>query len=452
MQTSIAETIATALERFLILAHHIKHVQSATAAIAQAGDDTLETTLTATIDEFETVFTDANNAIAATLATLSATVDGDITDAIEANASALALASIAIDENNSAITATSQTLDTVSTKVDGEIVAGIQTNAQAITTVDTDGTAAHQALWNVKAQAGDITAGIGLMVDSQSQVSQVVISASQLFVYDPANPVLESIFTISEGAVHIKSAYIQTAFISLLSAETIVADTVVAGISISSPVITGGTITGSELKIGSGGSYGGGYHYYVDPSGNLYAENAVITGTIYADDGYFKGDISGASGTFSGTVTADQILGDLVSAKAYACNQSALSSAWVTISTLQVANNLGLPASVVICGPTFKFITTTGSGTAFGTASFRVLKDEFEIHAESFASTSLYGGITALTLGNTVDSLDAGDTATHTYKVQAKCVFDGGNSGILSLNCISASAVGQIFRAGSAWL
>lgn len=154
--------------------------------------------------------------------------------------------------------------------IDG-VAVGVEQNSQAITTLDEEGSAAHQALWNAKAQAGDIKAGIGLLAKSDG-TSQVAVAASQFFVFDPNAPgKLTPTFAIDKGNVVIPKALIETATIQVLNAQTITADKVVSGISISSPVIDGGSVTGGWAGFGKGGRFNG-YHTLIHSNGTVQTE------------------------------------------------------------------------------------------------------------------------------------------------------------------------------------
>nr|WP_246867240.1 DUF1983 domain-containing protein [Dickeya sp. CFBP 2040] len=139
--------------------------------------------------------------------------------------------------------------------------AAVQTNAKAITEIDKNGSAAYQSLWNTKAQAGDIKAGIGIVAGRDSSgntISQVAVAASQFFIFDPNNPNDKTTyaipFAVSNGKVVIDELIAREAVIKILSAQTIVADSVKAGIQIVSPYI-------KTARIESGG-------FTVDPLGN----------------------------------------------------------------------------------------------------------------------------------------------------------------------------------------
>lgn len=137
----------------------------------------------------------------------------------------------------------------------------VKTNAEAISNIDEHGSTAYQAMWSTKAQAGEVTAGIGIVagVDSSGKaISQVAIAASQFFVFNPNNPDdsgYATPFVInSDGKVIIDELVAKEAVIKILTAQQIVADSVKAGIEIVSPYI-------KTARIESGG-------FTVDPLGN----------------------------------------------------------------------------------------------------------------------------------------------------------------------------------------
>ncbi|HIH0873022.1 TPA: phage tail tip fiber protein [Vibrio cholerae] len=190
--------------------------------------------------------------------------------------------------------AMSERVDTVEAKANsaGEVgeaaKAAAQTNAKAIATINKDGSTAFQALWSTKVQAGDIKAGIGIVAKSDG-TSQVAVSASQFFVYDPNKPgTLVPTFAIDNGAVVIPKALIESATIQVLQAQQITADYVKAGIEIASPLINAGQLRGGDAGFGAGGPYNG-YHTFIHSNGLLQTNN------LQANNGYFRGNIEGTS-------------------------------------------------------------------------------------------------------------------------------------------------------------
>lgn len=175
--------------------------------------------------------------------------------------------------------------------------AAVQTNAKTITEMDKNGSASYRAMWSAKAQAGDVTAGIGIVAGQDSSgntISQVAVSANQFFIFDPNNPNDKTTyaipFAVVDGKVVIDELIAKDAVIKILAAQTIIADSVKAGIEIVSPYI-------KTARIESG-------NFTVDPNGNMTAKNAKIEGEITATSGSFTGTVNAQNGVFRGTVYA----------------------------------------------------------------------------------------------------------------------------------------------------
>ena len=266
------------------------------------------------------------------------------------------------------------------------------------------GTGAHQQLWSQKAQAGDITAGIGIMADEQGN-SQVAIAATQVFVFDPNNQdpgcTLTPMFAIDqENGVVMPKALIESATIQVLESQIIVADKVAANAELTTPVLNSATINGAEINIGVGGSYNN-HHFHVNAAGSLFAENATIKGHIEAtsgtfhgrleaDTGYFKGDITGASGTFSGTVRADKLVGDVVGSKLVTTTQylDKNNNTWYTIAQATVRAETF--TRYLVCHGcygtmygAFKSVSHDPDGYGTGFCDFRILVDGVEVNYSS---------------------------------------------------------------------
>ncbi|MGF1727076.1 phage tail tip fiber protein [Photobacterium nomapromontoriensis] len=238
----------------------------------------------ANITEMDKVLTDADSALAERVSGVEAAFkEADV---------ALAGSITALDK----VTAerdkvVADKVDTVQTEIDG-VVAAVQQNSQAISSINEDGTAAHQAMWNTKAQAGDIKAGIGILAKSDG-TSQVAVSASQFVVFDPNTEGGETqpLFAIDKGNVIIPKALIEKATIQILEAQTIVADEVVAGVQITSPVVNGAKIRGGDAGFGVNGDYSG-YHTFITNDGSVYTDRLTARGTLQGST-IVGGDING---------------------------------------------------------------------------------------------------------------------------------------------------------------
>ncbi|QBX72251.1 DUF1983 domain-containing protein [Aeromonas hydrophila] len=216
-----------------------------------------------------------------------------------------------------------------------------------------------QAMWTAKATAGQITAGIGLIAKSDG-TSQVAISASQVFVFNPnSSTPMAPLFAIDNGQTVIAEAIIRKATIQILNSEKITADFVKAGVSISSPLINGGQIdmgnafmAGGAAGFGKGGPYGGwgwGWNTIIYADGNIY------TNRLHAEGGYVR-NMSLGNCTIEqdcivkGTIYAERIVGDIV--RTYALN---------------LASPVWLPAMPFTRKCTFMLTVSSGSSTTTAT-------------------------------------------------------------------------------------
>lgn len=234
--------------------------------------------LSSRIDQVTANFTGADN-----------NLQGQITNESSARASADQALSNQISTVTAAVNNTSAT---------------VQTHSQSIASLQ-DGA---QAMWTAKANAGGISAGIGLIAKSDG-TSQVAISASQVFVFDPNSPnALSPLFAIDNGQVIMAEAIIRTATIQILNSQQITADYVKAGVSLSAPVINGGSIIiGSNFTVTSSGamtawsatlryvtSHYGTFNYatinFATMRNCVIEEDCTVKGTIYAEK--IVGDIT----------------------------------------------------------------------------------------------------------------------------------------------------------------
>lgn len=251
-----------------------------------------------------------------------------------------AVSDVRISQNVAAIqseaTARSNADSALSSRIDtiqataNNLTASVQIQSQAISTLESGA----QAMWTVKSQVGDITAGIGLMTDSNGK-SQVMISASQLFMFDPNGTApTRSIFAVSNGQVVIQKAVIASATIETVTAMSITADYVRAGISLTSPNLVGGTLSigsgdnscfmeGGSIGIGKGGPYGAwgwGWHTIIYNDGGIYtdrlhASSGDFTGYVHATSGYFENVTIAENCDVRGTIYANKIVGDVIAIK-----------------------------------------------------------------------------------------------------------------------------------------
>ena len=138
---------------------------------------------------------------------------------------------------------------------------------ERITKVDKEGGEAK------KTGVAGITAGIGIVAGKDGEgkpVSQVAISASQLFVFDPNNPDNTAYpFAVSGGKVVIPKAMIYDAVIETLVSRKVVADEVKAGASITSPVIRSAVIQNGNFQVDSQGNLNIGGLFSVTSQGQL---------------------------------------------------------------------------------------------------------------------------------------------------------------------------------------
>ncbi|WP_447779151.1 phage tail tip fiber protein [Aeromonas veronii] len=233
------------------------------------------------------------------------------------------------------------------------------------------------SMWAVKASAGEIKAGIGLVAKSDG-TSQVFLSASQVFVYDPNNPngSTAPLLAIDQGKTVIQEALIRKATIQIIHSEKITADYIKAGVSISAPLITGGQIdmgnafmAGGAAGFGKGGPYGGwswGWHTIIYSDGSLY------TNRLRAEGGYVKNMVIGnctieQDCIVKGTVYAERIVGDVYVARDYACVTHAKQAGPIDVCRIKINQAVGFPRTLTIpwlAGLVGCSTTASGGGSA----------------------------------------------------------------------------------------
>lgn len=281
----------------------------------QSAMETADAELSGRINEEATTRADAVESLASQIQQVTAdfkkgddSLSGQITTESEARATADG--------------ALGKRIDTVAAQA-GELESAVQTQSQAIADLENGA----EAMWSVKAQAGDIKAGIGLVAKSDG-TSQVMVSASQFFVFNPNSPnATAPLFAIDNGQTVIAEAIIRKATIQIIHSEKITADYIKAGVSISAPLITGGQfdmgnafMSGGAAGFGKGGPYGGwgwGWHTIIYSDGSLY------TNRLYAEGGYVRNMTIGnctidQNCIVHGTIYAERIVGDVTATKSLA--------------------------------------------------------------------------------------------------------------------------------------
>ena len=191
----------------------------------------------------------------------------------------------------SADTALSSSINTVQSSLNGT-TATVQQHSQAIVNLQNGA----QAMWTVKAQAGDIQAGIGLIADSATGKSQVLVNASQFFVFDNAVG-KTAIFAIDQGQVIIREAVIRKATVSILNSETITATNVKAG----------------QAGFGPGGSYsmfGANWYTTISSDGTLRTSKLQAAGGNISAMTIGNCTITGDCDV-QGTIYANKLVGDV---------------------------------------------------------------------------------------------------------------------------------------------
>ena len=307
--------------------------------------------------------------------------------------------------------------------------ASIQTQSQAIADLQNGA----QAMWTAKASAGQITAGIGLIAKSDG-TSQVMVSASQFFVFNPNSPSTTApLFAIDNGQAVIAEAIIRKATVQILDSEKITADYVKAGVSISSPLISGGQIdmgnafmAGGAAGFGKGGPYGGwGWSWHTI----IYADGGIYTDRLYASNGSFTGTVNANAGTFrnvtieetcnvKGTIYASKIVGDVLSAKVVNANSTDSAGSGHVVASASVKGARTHAANLYCLGVTVEVYASGGyrpggndqdvpatisgrlvlkntAGGIIATAPFKVRSGSDISIAEASQSITIQGGFNA---------------------------------------------------------
>ena len=319
--------------------------------------------------------------------------------------------------------------------------ASIQTQSQAIANLQNGA----QAMWTVKASAGQITAGIGLIAKSDG-TSQVMVSASQFFVFNPNSPnATAPLFAIDNGQTVIAEAIIRKATIQIIQSEKITADYVKAGVSMSAPAISGGSIdmgnaflSGGAAGFGKGGPYGGwGWGWYTI----IYADGSIYTNRLYAEGGYVRNMTIGnctidQNCIVHGTIFAERIVGDVAAIKSLYMQQP--SGPFSMFFNVAAAN---FTRGVIVTGINIKaegYYYGGGGQPSEGTRSCTAV---FYMNGVEFGRESV-----SATGGSRKDSATASATVTLPAGVRGR--FQVSILGDVSVSLVGA--VAMVFKHGSA--
>ncbi|WP_323977864.1 phage tail tip fiber protein [Aeromonas veronii] len=319
--------------------------------------------------------------------------------------------------------------------------AAVQLQSQAIADLQNGA----QAMWTAKASAGQITAGIGLIAKSDG-TSQVMVSASQFFVFNPNSPSTTApLFAIDNGQVVIAEAIIRKATIQILNAEKITADYVKAGVSISSPLINGGQIdmgnaflSGGAAGFGKGGPYGGwGWGWYTI----IYADGSIYTNRLYAEGGYVRNMTIGnctidQNCIVHGTIFAERIVGDVAAIKSLYMQQP--SGPFSMFFNVAAAN---FTRGVIVTGINIKAEGYYYGGGGQPSEGTRACTAVFYMNGVEFGRESV-----SATGGSRKDSATASATVTLPAGVRGQ--FQVSILGDVSVSLVGA--VAMVFKHGSA--
>lgn len=319
--------------------------------------------------------------------------------------------------------------------------AAVQLQSQAIADLQNGA----QAMWTAKASAGQITAGIGLIAKSDG-TSQVMVSASQFFVFNPNSPSTTApLFAIDNGQAVIAEAIIRKATIQILNSEKITADYVKAGVSISSPLINGGQIdmgnaflSGGAAGFGKGGPYGGwgwGWHSII------YSDGSIYTNRLNAEGGYIRNMTIGnctidQNCIVHGTIFAERIVGDVAAIKSLYMQQP--SGPFSMFFNVAAAN---FTRGVIVTGINIKAEGYYYGGGGQPLEGTRACTAVFYMNGVEFGRESV-----SATGGSRKDSATASATVTLPAGVRGQ--FQVSILGDVSVSLVGA--VAMVFKHGSA--
>ena len=170
---------------------------------------------------------------------------------------------------------------------------------------------------------GPYQSALGLMAETSADVDEIIASATNFAIYNPAKPTeKEIIFGVTDdGKVAIREAVIKKATIQIIHSEKITADYIKAGVSISAPLISGGSfdmgnayMSGGAAGFGLGGPYSG---WGIGWNSIIYSDGSIYTNRLNAEGGNIRDMrmercVIAESCDVRGTLYAEKIVGDIV--------------------------------------------------------------------------------------------------------------------------------------------
>ncbi|MGL5790652.1 MAG: phage tail tip fiber protein [Plesiomonas shigelloides] len=170
---------------------------------------------------------------------------------------------------------------------------------------------------------GPYQSALGLMAETSADVDEIIASATNFAIYNPAKPTeKEIIFGVTDdGKVGIREAVIKKATIQIIHSEKITADYIKAGVSISAPLISGGSfdmgnayMSGGAAGFGLGGPYSG---WGKGWNSIIYSDGSIYTNRLNAEGGNIRDMrmercVIAESCDVRGTLYAEKIVGDIV--------------------------------------------------------------------------------------------------------------------------------------------
>lgn len=285
---------------------------------------------------------------------------------------------------------------------------------------------------NKNGMVGPINASAGLHASTSADVDEIIASATNFAIYNPAKPnEKEIIFGVTDdGKVAIREAVIKAATIQILQAEKITADYIRAGVSISAPLISGGSFDmgNAYMKDGAGGfGLGGPYSAWTKGWYTLItADGYIYTNRLRAEGGYVK-NMTMSNCTIEedcvvkGTVYANKIVGDVFIERARRMPKTSFKESlnavnWVTISTVQVSAADSSPRNAIISGLSVGGII---GGNSSGVVRARLLFNgtEVDIVSNSASNSSTSTGMNISVNAALFHELPAGATGIYTVQV-----------------------------------